>query len=52
MENSLYTIKSIIKPDKNLKGSKLRIFIFEWEFDLITPLIHDFYYENLLEDFL
>ena len=42
----------MIKPDKNTKGSKLRIFIFEREFDLVTPLIHDFYYENLLEDFL
>lgn len=33
-------------------GRNLNIFVFDREFDLVTPLIHDFSYENLILDFL
>lgn len=41
----------VIKPTNNSKdGGNLTIFILERGFDLVTPLVHDFFYENLLVD--
>lgn len=34
------------------EGYNVKIFLFDRAFDLLTPLIHDFYYESLLTDML
>lgn len=41
----------VIKPTNNYKdGGNLTIFVLERGFDIVSPLVHDFFYENLLVD--
>ena len=46
------SISDLIKPEQRNKGKTLKIYVFERGVDLVTPLVHDFYYENILEDFI
>lgn len=41
-----------IEPKNGENGTNVYLFLFDREYDLVTPLVNDFYYENLLLDFL
>ncbi len=42
-----------IEPKDDSKNTRtLKILILERGFDIVSPLIHDFYYEGLIRDFL
>lgn len=52
LSQPLYQIKPLIQPKEGEAGRELQVFVLERGFDLVTPLINDFFYENLLLDFL
>jgi hypothetical protein len=46
-------IKALMPHIQNSTGGlKIKLFVFERNADLVTPLMHDFHYESILADFL
>ena len=50
--NKMKELHPYISPKGINSGANLKIFLFERNFDLVTPLVFDMFYENILKSIL